>query len=92
MSAEAKEAMATRDAFPGMSFTPDSAEVVTTYDGKIWRVPIDGSEPSIIPFRVEADVSYGPPVFFEYPISDDPTFQVTQIREAMPSPAGLPAG
>ena len=81
-----QEAMATRDAFPGMSFTPDSAEVVTTYDGKIWRVPIDGSGPSMIPFHVEADVSYGPEVFFEYPVSDDPTFAITQIRDAVPSP------
>ncbi len=83
-----QEAMATRDAFPGMAFTPDSREVVTTYDGKIWRVPVDGSEPSIIPFSVDEQVAYGPPVFFEYPISDDPTFQVTQIRDAVPSPDG----
>ena len=81
-----QEAMATRDAFPGMSFTPDSTAVLTTYDGKIWRVPIDGSGPSIIPFHVEADVSYGPEVFFEYPVSDDPTFAITQIRDAVPSP------
>ena len=83
-----QEAMATRDAYPGMSFTPDSREVVTTYEGKIWRVPIDGSAPVNIPFRVEADVDYGPAVFFEYPISDDPTFEVTQIRDAVPSPDG----
>ncbi len=83
-----QEAMATRDAFPGMSFTPDSREVVTTYEGKIWRVPIDGSEPSIIPFSVDEQVAYGPEVFFEYPIPDEPTFQVTQIRDAVPSPDG----
>jgi len=83
-----QEAMATRDAFPGMSFTPDSAEIVTTYDGKIWRVPIDGSGPSVIPFHVDVDVAYGPEVFFEYPVSDDPTFVVTQIRDAVPSPDG----
>lgn len=83
-----QEAMATRDAFPGMAFTPDSRQVVTTYDGKIWRVPVDGSEPSIIPFSVDEQVAYGPPVFFKYPISDDPTFQVTQIRDAVPAPDG----
>jgi len=83
-----QEAMATRDAFPGMAFTPDSGEVVTTYDGKIWRVPVDGSEPSMIPFSIDEQVAYGPPVFFEYPISDDSTFAVTQIRDAVPSPDG----
>ena len=56
-----QEAMATRDAFPGMSFTPDSSEVVATYEGKIWRVPVDGSDPSIIPFSVDEQVAYGPP-------------------------------
>ncbi len=83
-----QEAMATRDAFPGMSFTPDSTEIVTTYDGKIWRVPIDGSGPSVIPFHVDVDVAYGPEVFFKYPISDDPTFVITQIRDSVPSPDG----
>jgi len=83
-----QEAMATRDAFPGMSFTPDGSAVVTTYEGKIWRVPVDGSEPSVIPFSVDEQVAYGPEVFFEYPISDAPTFQVTQIRDAVPSPDG----
>ncbi len=83
-----QEAMATRDAFPGMSFTPDSREVVTTYEGKIWRVPVDGTDPSVIPFSVDEQVAFGPEVFFEYPIPDDPTFQVTQIRDAVPSPDG----
>jgi len=83
-----QEAMATRDAFPGMSFTPDSSAVVTTYEGKIWNVPVDGSDPSVIPFDVDEQVAYGPSVFFEYPISDDPSFQVTQIRDAVPSPGG----
>ncbi len=83
-----QEAMATRDAFPGMSFTPDSREVVATYEGKIWRIPVDGSDASVIPFAVDEEVAYGPEVFFEYPVSDDPTFQVTQIRDAVPSPDG----
>ncbi|MGD8817363.1 MAG: amidohydrolase family protein, partial [Acidobacteriota bacterium] len=83
-----QEAMATRDAYPGMSFTPDSSAVVTTYEGKIWRVPIDGGDATVIPFQVDEQVAYGPEVFFEYPVSDDPTFQVTQIRDAVPSPDG----
>ena len=83
-----QEAMATRDAYPGISFTPDGREVVASYEGKIWRVPIDGSKPINVPFEAEVEVAYGPSVFFKYPVSDDPTFTVTQIRDAAPSPDG----
>ncbi len=83
-----QEAMATRDAFPGMSFTPDSREVVTTYEGKIWRVPVDGSDPIMVPFEVDAEVAYGPAVFFAYPVEDTASIEITQIRDAAPSPDG----
>ncbi len=46
------EAWASLDALPGMSFTPDSREVVASYSGKIWRIPVDGAAPQQIPFRV----------------------------------------
>ena len=32
-----QESIADRDVYPGMSFTPDSRELVTTFGGKIWR-------------------------------------------------------
>src|SRR5690606_848136 len=46
-----QESVASRDAYPGMSFTPDSKEVVATYGGRIWRIPVDGSAPREIPFE-----------------------------------------
>ncbi len=83
-----QEAAATRDALPGMSFTPDSREVVVSYGGGMWRVPIDGGEPIEIPFEVDVDLDLGPAVVFKYPISDNGTFIARQIRDAVPSPDG----
>ena len=71
-----------------MSFTPDSREVVASYGGKIWRIPVDGSDPMEIPFRVNEELAVGPLVDFDYPIEDTPTFTVRQIRDGVPSPDG----
>lgn len=83
-----QESRAARDAYPGMSFTPDSREVVAFWGGKIWRVPIDGSEVIEIPFRVDVDLPMGPEVDFDYPIEDGATFVAKQIRDLAPSPDG----
>ena len=83
-----QESIASRDAYPGMSFTPDSREVVVSYGGGIWRVPMDGSEPVEIPFVVEADIPIGPLVDFDHRVDDSPTFVAKQIRDASPSPDG----
>ena len=83
-----QEARAKRDAYPGMSFTPDSREVVVSYGGGLWRVPVDGGEPREIPFRVDVRLPLGPEVDFDYPVEDTPTFVAKQIRDAVPSPDG----
>ena len=83
-----QESRATRDAYPGMSFTPDSREVIAYWGGGIWRVPVDGSEPTPIPFRVDVEMAIGPEVDFDYPIEDTPTFVAKQVRDAVPSPSG----
>lgn len=83
-----QESVASMDALPGYSFTPDSREVVLSYGGGIWRVPVDGGAPTAVPFTVNAEVAVGPEVKFEYRIEDTPTFTVKQIRDAVPSPDG----
>ncbi len=82
------ESIADRDAFPGYSFTPDSREVVTTWDGKIWRVPVAGGEPIPVPFRADVEVPVGPRLQFAYDVADSAQFTVRQIRDATPSPDG----
>ena len=83
-----QESLATRDAYPGMSFTPDSREVVAFYGGGLWRIPIDGSEPTPIPFRVDVNLAIGPEVDFDHRIKDTETFVAKQVRDAVPSPGG----
>jgi Tol biopolymer transport system component len=83
-----QESIADRDVLPGMSFTPNSRELVASYGGTIWRIPIDGGDPIQIPFRVQTDLEIGPLVEFDYPIEDTPEFTVRQIRDAVPSPDG----
>ncbi len=84
-----QESIGDRDVYPGMSFTPDSREVVASYGGKIWRIPMEeGADQIPVPFRVRAEVAAGPLVEFDYPVSDSPTFTVRQVRDARISPDG----
>ena len=71
-----------------MSFTPDSREVVVSYGGRIWRVPVDGGAPVAVPFEAPVDLDLGPQVDFAYDIPDSATFIARQIRDAVPSPDG----
>lgn len=83
-----QESIATMGVLPAMSFTPDSEELVASYGGKIWRIPVDGGEAKKIPFKVETELKMGPRLDFDYPISDDKKAIATQIRGAVPSPDG----
>ncbi|NNF04078.1 MAG: amidohydrolase, partial [Rhodothermales bacterium] len=83
-----QESRATLDVMPGMSFTPDSEWLVSSYGGGIWKIPVGGGDAEEIPFRVTFDLELGPKVLFDYPIEDTPTFTVRQIRDAVPSPDG----
>jgi Tol biopolymer transport system component len=83
-----QESRATLDVYPGMTFTPDSRNLIAFYGGKLWRVPVDGSAPANIPFEVDVVKHFGPAVHFEYPVDDSPEFTVRQVRDAVPSPDG----
>ena len=76
-----------RDVYPKSAFTPDSKSIITSYDGKIWRVAVPGGEAVEIPFTAKVDQRLGPLVKFDYPI-DDAKLTVSQIRGARPSPDG----
>ncbi len=83
-----QESRASRDVLPGMSFTPDSKHLLTTWGGKIWKVNIETKEATEIPFRVTGSIELGPELDFDYPIEDTENFTITQIRDAVPSPDG----
>ncbi|HEY0929596.1 MAG TPA: amidohydrolase family protein [Gemmatimonas sp.] len=82
------ESRAPMDAYPGYSFTPDSKAIVVTYGGEIWRVPVDRSNPTKIPFEAEVKLEMGPEVKFAYKIDTTATFTSRQIRDVQPSPDG----
>ncbi len=83
-----QESRATLDVYPGMSFTPDSKSLVTTWDGKFWKVDVATKKATEIPFEVDVVQALGPKVAFDYAISDSATFTIKQIRDAVPSPDG----
>lgn len=83
-----QESIAPLGVLPAMSFTPDSKEVVASYGGKFYRIPVAGGNAINIPFEMETELLLGPRVDFKYPIKDDKDMVVTQIRDAAVSPDG----
>ncbi len=83
-----KESRAPLDVLPGMAFTPDSRSLIASFDGGLWRIPVEGGDPVRIPFEAEVRLEMGPEVRFAYPVDDAPTFIASQIRDAVPSPDG----
>lgn len=84
-----QESRATRDVLPGMTFTPENDAVITTYGGKIWKVPVEEDLQAVeIPFEIDVELELGPRLDFDYPIEDLPEFVVRQIRDGVPSPDG----
>ncbi len=76
-----------RDLYPASAFTPDSKALITSYNGKIWRVEVPSGTVTAIPFTAQVDQQMGALAKFEYPVNDS-TLVVTQIRGAGPSPNG----
>jgi Tol biopolymer transport system component len=76
-----------RDLYPGSAFTPDSKALITSWNGKIWRVSVPDGAVTPVPFTAQVEQQMGALAKFEYPINDS-TLIVTQIRGARPSPDG----
>jgi hypothetical protein len=82
------ESRAPLDAYPGYTFTPDSKAIIVTYGGEIWRVPVDKSAPTKIPFTANVKIEMGPEVKFAYRVDTNGTFNAHQVRDIAPSPDG----
>jgi hypothetical protein len=76
-----------RDLYPASAFTPDSRALITSYNGKIWRVDVPSGTVTPIPFTAQVDQQMGALAKFDYPVNDS-TLVVTQVRGARPSPDG----
>lgn len=83
-----QESIAPLGVLPAMSFTPDSKEIVASYGGKFYRIPVAGGNAINIPFEMNTEFLMGPLVEFKYPIKDEKEMVVTQIRNPVVSPDG----
>lgn len=83
-----QESIAPLGVLPGMSFTPDSKNLITSYGGKIYSIALGSNSATEIPFSVDVSLELGPRLKFTYPIEDKKDAFVTQIRDAKPSPDG----
>ena len=81
-----QESIAPLGVLPAMSFTPDSKHLIASYGGQIHKIDVTSKTAELIPFEVEETLAMGPELKFNYPISDDPYFNVTQLRDAKVSP------
>lgn len=83
-----QESVASLGVLPAMAFTPDNKEVLASYEGKIYRIPVSGDNAIEIPFEVDVALAIGPKLDFKYPISDDAEMFANQIRNPKTSPDG----
>jgi len=83
-----QESVAPLGVLPAMTFTPDNNNVLASYGGKIYSIPVSGGDATEIPFNVDVELAIGPKLEFKYPISDDKELFANQIRYAKPSPNG----
>lgn len=86
-----QEALASMGVLPAMSFTPDSKNLIASYGGKIYSIPVAGGTAKEIPFVVNTEMKIGPKLSFKYPIKDDQTSTATQVRDLVMSPNGKQA-
>ena len=75
------------DLMPGSSFTPDSKFLITTMEGKIWKVSVPDGHRALIPFTAKVEQPMGPAVHSENRIDDDPV-QARRISAPKISPDG----
>jgi imidazolonepropionase-like amidohydrolase/Tol biopolymer transport system component len=76
-----------QDVMPGSVFTPDSKQLITSFDGKIWKVDVASGKATMIPFSVEVEQQLGSLSHFEYPFNDS-ELTVRSIRNVRISPDG----
>ena len=83
-----QESKAALGVIPAMSFTPDSKNLIASYGGKFYSIPVASGPAVNIPFNMETEFLLGPEVLFKYPIKDDKDMTATQIRDVVISPDG----
>lgn len=76
-----------RDLFPGYAFTPDSAAILTTKDGKIQRIDIATGRVTVLPFTAKIELEVGPDLESPYRVEQGPV-RAKLIQDPKQSPDG----
>lgn len=87
LSHDMQEAWAIFGPYANFDWTPDSNAVVIWAQGKLWRVPIAGGQPTNIPFSAKVEQTVAEPLRFAQKL-DAGTFTPKMIRDVATSPDG----
>ena len=80
-----QESVASRDLYPNYAFTPDSKELVLTFNGKIQRLSVFTGEHQTIPFSAQVSQDVGPLLDVQNRIDQGP-IKARLIQSPQPSP------
>ena len=75
------------DHMPAYAFTPDSEAIITSIDGKIYRIDVPSGQRTEIPFEVDVALDIEPVIHFKERVPDGP-IELRQIRWPSVSPDG----
>src|SRR5688572_2471012 len=76
-----------RDTFPGYAFTPDSRDLIVTYEGKLHRVNVATGNATPIPFKAKVSIEVGPELEFPYKVPQGPV-RARLVQDPRQSPDG----
>lgn len=82
-----QEGFASHGVFPGYSWTPDGAGIVTTAEGKFWRYDAGSGARTPIPFEAQVDQRVAKAARFPQVLGTD-TLQAKIVRWPVESPDG----
>lgn len=87
LSLDQQEAWALFGVYTGFAWTPNDSHLIVWGKGKLWKVAVDGSGASEIPFEVTVNQRVAEALRFKQDPAPD-TFQPKVIRHAATSPDG----
>ncbi len=76
-----------RDVLPSLAFTPDGSEILTTFEGRIWRVDMATGEPTEVSFTADVRLALGPDLTEPYGIDQGPV-RARLVQDPRQSPDG----
>jgi Tol biopolymer transport system component len=73
---------------PNSSFLPDSSAIVTSFDGKLWRIAVASGHATEIPFTADVEQQLGPLLRFSSNVDSSRNVTARIVRDVRASPDG----